>query len=87
MPPLYLSDGNIAWICVRISGDSRWFKRCVVTCAAGNHARVAYRDDSGEIQEVWRSIESLRIQKTDPLDIAYPDSYEPAGPAFVGGAA
>jgi len=85
--PSYLFDGDIAWICVRISDDRRWYKRGVVTCAAGNSARVAYRDDSGEIQEAWRSLESLRIQQTDPLDTERPDSYEPTGPAFVGSTA
>lgn len=68
--PRWLSDGQDVWLPVEYFSETGKMRviKCVVACAAGNHARIRC-PPFGE--EKWHRLSELRVPPDDPRHWEY----------------
>lgn len=66
----WVSDGMVVFVRFGF-GEVRYLRRGTVTCASGNHARVAVEGDDPERKaELWLRVDELISEEEVALDAA-----------------
>lgn len=65
--PAYVVERDRVYVFAGMTADrmrERW-RPAVVVVSAGNHARIAYKNDIGDVEDRWCSVEELRVPASD----------------------